>query len=96
MMSTFVEEMKVCADEDGLIQDATNALANAQKRYLDGQAMRLDSVGIALVRAVVQDYATCIEMLPHRLMIECHKRTEKKVHELSKAKSNALVQVVKI
>jgi hypothetical protein len=66
--------------------DAITALAMAGRRNLAGAAIRLDGAGIQAVRAVLEDYASLLNMLSARTMIRCHRLTEKRLHELLKGK----------
>jgi hypothetical protein len=34
------------------------------------------------VRAILQDYSDLIEVLPARVMVRCHRLTEKRLHEI--------------
>lgn len=81
MLETLVE-MGVCEDQRGLLQDAVTALALAGKRNLAGSQIRLDGAGIRAVRSVLEDYAEVIGTVPHRVMIRCHRRTEKRIREI--------------
>ena len=69
-------------DETGLLMDAITAMAMAGKRNMAGGAIRLDGAGIQAVRAVLEDYAALLDVLPARAMIRCHRLTEKRLHEL--------------
>jgi hypothetical protein len=82
LMETLVVDMKVCEDTSGLLMDAITAMALAGKRNMAGGAIRLDGAGIQAVRAVLEDYAALLDMLPARTMIRCHRLTEKRIHEL--------------
>jgi hypothetical protein len=86
LMETLIETMKVCEDASGLLMDAITALALAGKRNLAGAAIRLDGAGIQAVRAVLEDYAALLDVLPARAMIRCHRLTEKRLHELLEGK----------
>ena len=86
LMETLIETMKVCEDESGLLLDAITALAMAGRRNLAGAAIRLDGVGIQAVRAILEDYAALIDVLPARTMIRCHRLTETRLHELLEGK----------
>ena len=86
LMETLIETMKVCEDESGLLLDAITALAMAGRRNLTGAAIRLDGVGIQAVRAILEDYAALIDVLPARTMIRCHRLTETRLHELMAGK----------
>ena len=81
LMESLVD-MGYIQDEQGLIMDAINALGKAGSRNLKGHPIRLDAAGIVAVRGVLEDYAMCIESLPHRVMVECHRRTEKRIREI--------------
>jgi uncharacterized protein YyaL (SSP411 family) len=68
-------------DDAGLIRDAIEALATAGARHLQsGQPIRLTGAGIQAVRAILADYAMCLEQLPARVMVEAHRITERRVH----------------
>jgi DNA-binding transcriptional regulator PaaX len=82
LMETLIETMKVCEDSSGLLMDAITAMAMAGRRNTAGGAIRLDGAGIQAVRAVLEDYAALLDMLPARTMIRCHRLTEKRIHEL--------------
>jgi mRNA-degrading endonuclease YafQ of YafQ-DinJ toxin-antitoxin module len=82
LMETLVVEMKVCEDSSGLLMDAITGLALAGKRNMAGGSIRMDGAGIKSVRAILSDYADLLEVLPARVMIRCHRLTEKRLHEL--------------
>ena len=73
-------------DASGLLMDAVTALAMAGRRNLAGGAIRLDGAGILAVRAILEDYADLLDVLPARVMIRCHRLTEKRLHELMAGK----------
>jgi hypothetical protein len=72
----------VCEDTQGLLMDAITALALAGRRHKAGGHIRLDAAGIQAVRAVLEDYAAVLEVLPARTMIRCHRLTERRIHEI--------------
>lgn len=82
LVETLVVDMKVCQDDSGLLMDAITALAMAGRRNKDGKTLRLDGAGIVAVRAILQDYSDLIEVLPARVMVRCHRLTEKRLHEI--------------
>ena len=82
LMETLIETMQVCEDSSGLLMDAITAMAHASRRNTAGGAIRLDGAGIQAVRAVLEDYAALLDVLPARTMIRCHRLTEKRLHEL--------------
>ena len=92
IMTILVTEMNVCADEDGLIDDAANALARARKRFFETGKIRFDGQGLAAVRAVVEDYSTCIETFPARIMIQAHRTMQLKIQEMYGAKTPKVKQ----
>jgi hypothetical protein len=81
-METLTVEMQVCEDTSGLLMDAITALAMAGRRNLAGGAIRLDGAGIQAVRAILEDYAALLDVLPARTMIRCHRLTEQRLHEI--------------
>jgi hypothetical protein len=82
LMETLIVDMKVCEDTSGLLMDAITAMALAGKRNMAGSTIRLDGAGIQAVRAVLEDYAALLNVLPARTMIRCHRLTEQRLHEL--------------
>jgi hypothetical protein len=82
LMETLIVEMQVCEDSGGLLMDAITGLALAGKRNMAGGTIRMDGAGIQAVRALLRDYADLLEVLPARVMIRCHRLTEKRLHDL--------------
>lgn len=82
LMETLIETMRICEDNSGLLMDAITALAMAGKRHRAGGAIRLDGAGIQATRAILEDYAALLDVLPARVMIRCHRLTEKRLHEM--------------
>lgn len=78
LMETLVLQGHV-SDADGLLMDAITGMAKAGQRNLAGGAIRLDGAGIKAVRAVLEDYATALDTLPERVMVQCHRDTEKRL-----------------
>lgn len=76
-------------DSSGLLMDAITALAMAGRRNKEGKTLRLDGAGIVAVRAILQDYSDLIEVLPARVMVRCHRLTEKRLHEILDGKKKA-------
>lgn len=79
-------EMGVCQDESGLLMDAVTALAKAGKRNLEGKPIRLDGQGLNAVRGILNDYADLLAVIPARVMIRCHRRTEKRIFDILRGK----------
>ena len=92
MMETLVTQGKVL-DSAALLQDASTALAEAATRT----PIRLTAVGIRSVRAVLEDYAAVLLVLPQRDMYQCHRATERRIREIQTGKVQAHdVRVVKL
>lgn len=82
MMETLVE-MGWASDPDGLIEEAVKALGTAGQRHIDKQVpIRLDGVGIQVVRGLLEDYSEALAELPERTMISCHRKTEQRVQDI--------------
>ncbi len=78
------------ADTNGLLPDAVAALANAAMRHTQtGAAIRLNGPGIQTVRAVLEDYAAALEMLPERTIIEAHRATEQRIRAIHQGRGQA-------
>jgi len=89
LMETLILEMKVCQDQDNLLNDATMALVRAGKRKKDGNNIRLDAEGIKSLQALFEDYAELVAILPERVMVKCFRLTEKRIQYLRKGKKKA-------
>lgn len=74
-------------DHSGLLPDAISALAQAGRRYFEHGVIRLDAKGIATIRAVLEDYAQLIEIMPARVMIHCHRKVEKRMQDIMRGKA---------
>lgn len=81
LMETLVSMGEV-EDSSGLLNDAITALALAGKRHLKGGAIRLDALGIQAVRAILEDYAAVLALLPARTMVSCHRKTERRLRDI--------------
>lgn len=83
LMETLVKDMRLCDDSSGLLDDAVYAMALAGARHLqDGAPIRLDGRGIQAVRAVLSDYSAMLDTLSDRTMTECHRLTERRLHDI--------------
>lgn len=83
LMETFIREMGICEDNSGLLLDAITALALAGKRTVDeGKPLRLDGPGIQATRAVLEDYAALLDVLPHRTVVQCNRHTERRMRKI--------------
>ena len=80
LLETLIKQGEV-EDTQGLLSDAITALAQAGTRHKAGQTLRLSGPGIQAVRAVLEDYASVMAVLPARVMIRCHRLTEKRIRE---------------
>ena len=89
LVETLVLDMKICEDNDGLLEDAVKALADAGRRHIKtGANIRLDAQGIQAVRSVLADYADLLGTLPERTMMRCHRLTEKRLREILEGRKN--------
>lgn len=86
LMETLVAQGEV-DDTSGLLADAIAALAMAGKRHVAGNQIRLDAKGIQAVRAVLEDYAMCLDHLSHRTMVRCHRLTERRIRDIFKGRA---------
>lgn len=89
LMETLVLEMRLCEDNSGLLMDAVTALALAGKRHRAGGPIRLSGEGIQAVRAVLEDYAQLLQVLPHRTVVRCHRLTERRIREIFAGRAKA-------
>lgn len=83
LMETFIRDMQICQDPGNLLNDAVTALAMAGKRKVDdGKTLRLDGPGIQATRAILEDYAALLDVLPHRTVVRCHRITERRMRKV--------------
>lgn len=85
LMETLIKS-GVAIDESGLLMDAITALAEAGRRSMEGKTLRLSGPGMFAVRSILEDYAECVNALPARTMIRCHRQTEKRMQEILSGK----------
>lgn len=85
LMETLVD-MGEAQDPQGLVEDCVKALADAGRRYQSGQGLHLDGVGLRSLRHVLEDYAEALSELPHRTMVRCHRRTERRIFGIASGK----------
>lgn len=81
LMETLIT-MGEMQDDTGLLMDAITALATAGRRNVEGKPLRLSGEGMQAVRAVLEDYAEALKVLPERTVIRCHRLTEKRLTEI--------------
>lgn len=82
--------MEVCQNSSNLLDDATAALASADRRHRDQLPIRLNAAGIQAVRAVLEDYAELLEQLPARTVIQAHRLTEQRIREILLIRANRI------
>lgn len=89
LMETMVT-MGHVQDTGGLLADAVAAMAVAGARHVDeGKPIRLSGEGMQAVRAVLEDYAEVLRALPERVLIECHRLTERRIQDMLDGRGQA-------
>ena len=84
LMETLVL-MGEAADPDGLVDACAQALAQAGRRHKEqGAALRLTGPGLKDLRGVLEDYAEALGTLPARVMVRCHRLTEKRIRAIQR------------
>lgn len=81
LMETLIEQ-GIVEDTEKLLPDAVAALALAGKRHQAGKQIRLDGAGIRAVRSLLENYAELLDVLPARVMIRCHRLTERRIQDI--------------
>ena len=66
----------LCEDANGLVEDAVEALANAGRCHLAGDAIQLSATEQSSVRAIAADFIEVTQVIPHREMVRCHRATQ--------------------
>lgn len=74
-------------DTENLLEDAIGAMAMAGRRKFSHGTIRLDGRGLVAVRGLIDDYAGLISVLPERTTISAHRRTERRVQDILRGKS---------
>jgi uncharacterized protein YyaL (SSP411 family) len=85
MMETLLG-MGWVQDPDNTLTEAMEAMSEAGRRHQEGHALRLSGQGIQTIRGILEDYASALEQLPHRVMLAAHRRTEQRLHEILNGK----------
>lgn len=89
LMETLVL-MGEAQDPDGLVEACVRALAAAGRRQAEqGAALRLTGPGLNDLRAVLKDYAEALAELPARVMVRCHRLTEKRIRAIQRGQAKA-------
>lgn len=92
-----MRDMGLIEDAQGLLKDAVFAMGEAGARAMRGKVLRLSGAGIQSCRAVLDDYAAVMKVLPERTMIQAYMKTEKRISDIAAGKGHAHdVQVVAI
>lgn len=92
-----MQDMGLIEDPNGLLKDAVFAMGEAGARAMKGKALRLSGKGIQACRAVLDDYAAVMKVLPERTMIQAYMKTEKRISDIVAGKSKFHdVQVISI
>jgi len=81
-----LRNMGVVEDKENLLEDAIEALGRAGFRRMEGMKLRLDGEGIQALRAVLEDYAAVLEVVPARTMITAHRKAEARVLKIVRRK----------
>lgn len=87
LLETLVKDLRVAEDTQGLLADAITALALAGRRHFANGTIRLDGPGIHAVRAVLEDYAALLDVLPARTVVRAHRLTERRIHQIHSGQS---------
>lgn len=82
LLETMIDEMKIAEDKDGLLPEAIQAMGEAGERHKNGGQIRLSGRGIFVIRAVLEDYAALIDVLPARAVIRAHRLTEARLRAI--------------
>lgn len=81
--------MGLIEDTEGLLKDAVFAMGEAGARAMKGKSIRLSGAGIQACRAVLNDYAAVMKVLPERTMVQAYMKTEKRISDIVVGKSRA-------
>ena len=76
----------VAADNDGLIDEAIEAMVCASVAMKSKTKVELSDSQTNAIRAVLEDYEMCLNELPARQIIRTHRRTEKRLLEIKRGK----------
>lgn len=79
LMETLVTDMNVASDPEGLLEEAVLSMKHAAERSMRGFPIRLDGIGLTAVTAIVNGYLAALNEYPHRTMVRCHRKTERRI-----------------
>ena len=82
MIMEALKDMNLVEDNQGLLDDAMEALGKAGDRSLNGKTLRLDGQGIQTLRGLLEDYSEVLEVLPARTMLAAHRKAESRILKL--------------
>ena len=86
LMETLIE-MGHAEDSQGAINDAMAALIRLGNSHTSGKPMRLAEPDLTIICGMLEDYEFMLANLSARVMITCHRRTEKRIKEIFAGKS---------
>lgn len=85
LLETLIND-EVAADNDGLIDEAIEAMVCASVAIKSKTKVELSDSQENAIRAVLEDYEMCLNELPARQIIRTHRRTEKRLLEIKRGK----------
>ena len=85
LLETLIND-EVAADNDGLIDEAIEAMVCASVAIKSKTKVELSESQTNAIRAVLEDYEMCLNLLPARQIIRTHRRTEKRLLEIKRGK----------
>lgn len=88
LLETLVEHGYL-NDDGGWIREASTELAMAAKRSREGKGLRMTGPGLTAVENALEGYESALSQLPERRMIDIHRLTEIRIHEIHSGKRRA-------
>ena len=85
LLETLIND-EVAADNDGLIDEAIEAMVCASVAIKSKTKVELSDSQENAISAVLEDYEMCLNELPARQIIRTHRRTEKRLLEIKRGK----------
>lgn len=95
LMNTLVD-MGELLDARDLLDDAHRAMSIAAAHHKAGRALRFDGPGVQAMDALFADYTTVVNELPARVLIRCHRATEKRMRAIHKGHVRSTDQIVEL
>ena len=93
-MVDMIIDLGIASDDGGVLDNAKQAMLGAMERYRTHGVIRRDGAGIQALRAMLEDFADMVNVLPARVMIHTHRKTQARLRDIIDGKYTKKDKVV--